>query len=194
MYLIEKNIENEIIIKNSKFITNLFIVRDINEVNNYLELIKNKYKDANHNCYAYIIDNIKKCSDDKEPSGTAGAPIMNILEKRNINNILVIVTRYFGGIKLGAGGLIRAYSSSVNKALDNVNLINSVKGFNIDIIFNYDNIKYIDYLLKDIKIESKSYDNVIKYNLNVSTKFLNILKDNNIKYEIIKEVYIKEKC
>lgn len=194
MYLIEKNIENEIIIKNSKFITNLFIVRDINEVNNYLELIKNKYKDANHNCYAYIIDNIKKCSDDKEPSGTAGAPIMNILEKRNINNILVIVTRYFGGIKLGAGGLIRAYSSSVNKALDNVNLINSVKGFNIDIIFNYDNIKYIDYLLKDIKIESKSYDNVIKYNLNVSTKVLNILKDNNIKYEIIKEVYIKEKC
>ena len=83
MKRISNNIENTIIIKNSKFITNLFIVEDIEEVNRYLNLIKDKYRDANHNCYAYVVDNIKKCSDDGEPSGTAGMPMLNILEKNN---------------------------------------------------------------------------------------------------------------
>lgn len=192
MKRISNNIENTIIIKNSKFITNLFIVENIEEVNKYLNLIKDKYKDANHNCYAYIIDNIRKCSDDGEPSGTAGIPMMKVLEHKELNNVLVIVTRYFGGIKLGAGGLVRAYTNSVSKALDIVNIIDTIKGYNIDIIFNFNDIKHIDYLLKDIKILNKEYKDIVKYNLNASNNLLEILKQNNIKYNIIKEIYIKK--
>lgn len=192
MKKISNNIENTIIIKNSKFITNLFIVENIEEVNKYLNLIKDKYKDANHNCYAYIVDNIRKCSDDGEPSGTAGIPMMKVLEHKELNNVLVIVTRYFGGIKLGAGGLVRAYTNSVSKALDIVNIIDTIKGYNIDIIFNFNDIKHIDYLLKDIKILNKEYKDIVKYNLNASNNLLEILKQNNIKYNIIKEIYIKK--
>ena len=192
MKRISNNIENTIIIKNSKFITNLFIVENIEEINKYLNLIKDKYRDANHNCYAYIVDNIRKCSDDGEPSGTAGIPMMKVLEHKELNNVLVIVTRYFGGIKLGAGGLVRAYTNSVSKALDIVNIIDTIKGYNIDIIFNFNDIKHIDYLLKDIKILNKEYKDIVKYNLNASNNLLEILKQNNIKYNIIKEIYIKK--
>ena len=192
MKRISNNIENTIIIKNSKFITNLFIIENIEEVNKYLNLIKDKYKDANHNCYAYIINNIRKCSDDGEPSGTAGIPMMKVLEHKELNNVLVIVTRYFGGIKLGAGGLVRAYTNSVSKALDIVNIIDTIKGYNIDISFNFNDIKHIDYLLKDIKILNKEYKDIVKYNLNVSNNLLEILKQNNIKYNIIKEIYIEK--
>lgn len=192
MKKISNNIENTIIIKNSKFITNLFIVENIEEVNKYLILIKDKYKDANHNCYAYIVDNIRKCSDDGEPSGTAGIPMMKVLEHKELNNVLAIVTRYFGGIKLGAGGLVRAYTNSVSKALDIVNIIDTIKGYNIDIIFNFNDIKHIDYLLKDIKILNKEYKDIVKYNLNASNNLLEILKQNNIKYNIIKEIYIEK--
>lgn len=192
MKRISNNIENTIIIKNSKFITNLFIIENIEEVNKYLNLIKDKYKDANHNCYAYIVDNIRKCSDDGEPSGTAGIPMMKVLEHKELNNVLAIVTRYFGGIKLGAGGLVRAYTNSVSKALDIVNIIDTVKGYNIDIIFNFNDIKHIDYLLKDIKILNKEYKDIVKYNLNASNNLLEILKQNNIKYNINKEIYIEK--
>lgn len=192
MKRISKNIENTIVIKNSKFITNLFIVDNTNEANKYLDLIKSKYKDANHNCYAYIIDNVRKCSDDKEPSGTAGIPMMKVLEHKDLNNVLVVVTRYFGGIKLGSGGLVRAYTNSVTKALDMTNIVDTIKGYNIDILFNFNDMKYIDYLLKDIKILNKEYSDIIKYNLNVSNELLEILKINNIKYNINKEVYIEK--
>ena len=181
MKRISNNIENTIIIKNSKFITNLFIVEDIEEVNRYLNLIKDKYRDANHNCYAYVVGNIKKCSDDGEPSGTAGMPMIRVLERKELNNILVIVTRYFGGIKLGANGLVRAYTNSVSEPLDPVDIDDTIKGYTIDIIFNFSDIKRIDYLLKDIKVLNKEYNDVVKYNLNVESYLLDVLKENNIK-------------
>ena len=192
MKRISNNIENTIIIKNSKFITNLFIVEDIEEVNRYLNLIKDKYRDANHNCYAYVVGNIKKCSDDGEPSGTAGMPMIRVLEHKGLNNILVIVTRYFGGIKLGANGLVRAYTNSVSETLDMVDIVDTIKGYNIDIIFNFSDIKRIDYLLKDIKVLNKEYNDVVKYNLNVESYLLDVLKENNIKYNVNKEVYVKK--
>lgn len=192
MKRISNNIENTIIIKNSKFITNLFIVEDIEEVNRYLNLIKDKYRDANHNCYAYVVGNIKKSSDDGEPSGTAGMPMIRVLERKELNNILVIVTRYFGGIKLGANGLVRAYTNSVSETLDMVDIVDTIKGYNIDIIFNFSDIKRIDYLLKDIKVLNKEYNDVVKYNLNVESYLLDVLKENNIKYNVNKEVYVKK--
>ena len=110
--ILEKNTTAEIIEKKSRFIANLFYVETPQEAENKIKQIKKKYYDAKHNCFAYITLNEneiqKKCSDDGEPSGTAGAPMLEILEKQSIYNVVVIVTRYFGGILLGTGGLVRS--------------------------------------------------------------------------------------
>ncbi len=104
-------------IKKSKFVALYYQIDDVNDVKNILEDLKKEHKKAKHFPYAYKIDqNIKK-SDDKEPSNTAGSPILNIIEKNNLNHVLVIVIRYFGGIKLGAGGLIRAYSNAAREVV-----------------------------------------------------------------------------
>ena len=107
----------ELEIKKSKFIALYYEINDIDEIKNILESLKKEHKKAKHIPYAYKIDNNVKKSDDKEPSGTAGLPIYNIIEKNNLNNCLIAVVRYFGGIKLGAGGLLRAYSNSANEVI-----------------------------------------------------------------------------
>ena len=150
MKTVKENIENEIIINKSRFITLLIKINNLDEIEKNLKEIKKKYKDATHYCYAYIIGNKEKCSDNGEPSGTAGMPILNVLKQNDLTNILCVVIRYFGGIKLGAGGLIRAYSTSASEALNKTNIVNLIKGYKIVIEFNYDNIKQINYLLKDI--------------------------------------------
>ena len=129
MKTIKENTNNKIIINKSEFICDLIKVYDIEEVKKELEQIKSKYKDANHYCYAYIIDDNKKSSDDGEPGGTAGVPIMESLNSQNLNYILCIVTRYFGGIKLGAGGLIRAYRKAVNGCIKISELRELINGY-----------------------------------------------------------------
>ena len=168
MYSIKNNIENTIVIKKSKFITKLYNINNIDEINNILKEIKNEYKDATHVCYGYIVNSMEKCSDDKEPSGTAGIPILNVLKKNNLTNILAIVIRYFGGIKLGAGGLTRAYSNSINEAIKLSNIIELIPGYLIEIEFSYDNVKLVDYMLNNKTIIDKKYnDNIIyKFYLN----------------------------
>ena len=188
MQTIKENTNSELIIKNSRFLCYLYKIKNINEINTFLNNIKKENKDATHYCYAYIINDIKKSSDDGEPGGTAGIPILKVLENNNLNYILAIVVRYFGGIKLGAGGLVRAYTKSVTNTISNDNLVNLVKGYNIDIEFNYNQTKEIDYLLKDTKINNKTFDNTIKYNVNIPSNFLEIIKLNNIKYTIQKEI------
>ena len=191
MKTVKNNIKNEIVIKNSEIITHIFKINDFDDINKYLKEINNTYSDATHNCYAYIYENTKKCSDDNEPSGTAGIPMLQVLEKKELSNILVIVSRYFGGIKLGAPGLVRAYTTSVTNALDNIEIIDLKRGKNIDIIFNYNNIKKIDYLLKDINILNKEFDDKIRYNLNVNENILNELKGvNDIEIIVNKVVYL----
>lgn len=105
-------LENEIIIKKSKFITKLYKIDDVNDIDNIINGLKKEYKKATHICYAYIINGQEKAIDDGEPSGTAGRPILNVLQKRKLNEIMIVVIRYFGGVKLGAGGLVRAYTKS----------------------------------------------------------------------------------
>lgn len=173
MYSIATDVENTLIIKKSKFITNLYKINNINDVDRLLDFLRNEYKDATHICYAYIIGGIEKCFDDGEPSGTAGIPILNVLKKNNIGNILAVVVRYFGGIKLGAGGLVRAYSNSVVDALKLTNIVVLIDGYHIDIKFNYNNVKKIDLLLKNVNILSKSYDEEITYSFLITKeKFL----------------------
>ena len=187
MKSIQKEITSEIIINKSRFITILTNINDIDKVKEKLEEIKKKYKDATHYCYAYIINNHEKCSDNGEPSGTAGMPILNVLKQNDLTNILCIVIRYFGGIKLGAGGLIRAYSTSASEALNKAIITNIVNGYNITIEFSYDNLKQIDYLLKNIDIK-KDYQTNITYNFNITeTKF------NQIENELTKLSKIKLK-
>lgn len=148
MRKIKDIIDNTIIIDKSKFITTLYPVETVEEINLILATVRKKYYDATHNCYAYIIDsgNIQKCSDDGEPSKTAGFPMLDALKKNNLTNILAITTRYFGGIKLGAGGLIRAYSSSVSEALKTATFYTSKLLSVYEIIIPYsDYSKNIDY-------------------------------------------------
>jgi len=191
MKTIKNNISDELIIKNSKFITNIFKINNYDDIFVILNKINDEYNDATHNCYAYIFEGMKKCSDDNEPSGTAGIPILQVLEKKELSNILVIVTRYFGGIKLGASGLVRAYTNSVTNALNKTEIIELIKGKNIDIIFNYDVIKKIDYILRDITILDKEFNDSIKYNLNVNDNILNELNTiKDIKIIINKDIYL----
>ena len=185
MKSIQKEITNEIIINKSKFITILTNINDIDKVKEKLENIKKTYKDATHYCFAYIINNHEKCSDNGEPSGTAGMPILNVLKQNNLTNILCVVIRYFGGIKLGAGGLIRAYSSSASEALNKANIVNLIKGYKIIIEFSYNNIKQIDYLLKNIQIK-KDYSNNITYTFNIKEEKLNKIENELSKLSKIK--------
>ena len=107
----------EEIIKKSKFIAYYYKVNSLEEIENILDNLKKEHKKARHIPYAYKIDNLVKKSDDKEPGNTAGLPIYNIIEMKNLNNILIAVVRYFGGIKLGAGPLTRAYANAASKVV-----------------------------------------------------------------------------
>lgn len=162
MNTITKNVKQETIINKSKFITNIIKVKDIIHCKEELMKIKNEYKDATHNCFAYQIDNIKRFSDDGEPGGTAGMPILNVIESNDLNHVLIIVTRYFGGVKLGAGGLVRAYSSSSSNALKETDIIEERKEYKVRIEFDYKNTDKINYILNKYKIIYKEYsDNII---------------------------------
>lgn len=163
MFTIKEDVSNELIINKSRFITFIFKVENIESINTILKDLNQKYNDATHICYAYILGNLKKASDDGEPSHTAGMPILNVLENKDLNNILAVVVRYFGGIKLGAGGLVRAYSNSVSKALDTTLIIPMVKEIKIKIEFDYTNINNVNYILKDYKITYKEFDTNVIY-------------------------------
>lgn len=117
---------HEIIIQKSRFIAHFNRVQTEEEAQSYIEKIKKEHWNANHNCSAYLIgerDEIQKANDDGEPSGTAGVPMLEVLKKRQLKDTVVVVTRYFGGIKLGAGGLIRAYGGAVSEGLNAIGVV-----------------------------------------------------------------------
>lgn len=176
MKTIKENIQNEIIIKNSKFIT-LLIQLNSSDIHSKLEEIKLSYPKATHYCYAYIYGKEKGCSDDKEPSRTAGLPMLNVLEKEELNNILAVTIRYFGGIKLGAGGLVRAYTKSITEALKQAEYQELIEGYRIRIEFDYSNENTINYILKDSTILEKNFDHNICYKVLINQNTLEKLKD-----------------
>lgn len=163
MFTIDKDVINEIIINKSKFITYIFKVTDAKKVADILKKLKKEHKDATHYCYAYIIGNIKRFNDDGEPRSTAGMPILNVLENNKLDNVLAVVVRYFGGIKLGAGGLIRAYSNSISEALNKINIIPIKNIYTRKIEFKYEDINNVNYILKDYKITYKEYNQNVIY-------------------------------
>lgn len=184
--IIEDKIET-LIIKKSKFITYLKKCVTLDDAKSFLSKIKEEYSDATHVCYAYIIDNNKKYSDDNEPSNTAGKPMFEILEKNNLNYILAIVVRYFGGIKLGSNGLIRAYRESVSLTLQN-NLKKLEYGYQIVIDEEYEKSELINYLLKDAIIIQKKYTDRIHIEAIIKKEILENLS--NINFQIIKEILL----
>lgn len=115
-----KTAEKQIIIERSRFIGKVFTIKTEDEAREYINSVKKEHPFATHNCYAYVAERgaIARFSDDGEPQGTAGMPMLEVLKNRGLSDTLVVITRYFGGIKLGAGGLVRAYSSTAAAALD----------------------------------------------------------------------------
>lgn len=162
MYTIDQTYEYTQIIKKSTFICTLIPVKNIEEVNQKLKEIRKKYYDATHNCYSYILtddsnNEIVKASDDGEPSQTAGVVILDVLKKQSLTNILAVVTRYFGGIKLGAGGLVRAYSSTTSETVKLVTFKEIIKTIPLTITMNYSYVTEILNLFKNYEIASHAY-------------------------------------
>lgn len=144
--------EETVVINKSKFITTLIPIESQEDAQKNIEIINKKYSDATHNCYAYISNEIateQRFSDDGEPQGTAGIPMLEVLKKRNVYMTLVVVTRYFGGIKLGAGGLVQAYSSSVANALNNAQIVENILSHNIEIETNYSVYKKLQEIVEN---------------------------------------------
>ena len=191
MKTIRNDNEKLMVIKKSKFIG---IVKEIVSVEEALSLItfyREKYKDATHICYAFVVDNHEKMSDDGEPSGTAGMPMLNLLKKKELNNVLAIVVRYFGGVKLGANGLIRAYIDSINLVLDN-NVVDVCDGYNIVFSFDYTISKDIDHIVKDAIIKNKYFDKNIIYDIDCNHDIYIKLKSKNINIINITNKLIKK--
>ena len=205
-FSIDKNIETEITVKKSKFIANIMKVYNQEMANEKLKEIKKKYHDARHNCFAYRIyeeDNlIERFSDDGEPSGTAGSPMLNILQKNNIGNVLVVVTRYFGGILLGTGGLVRAYSDATIDAISKINLVENVLGIEAQVELEYDKFESFKYYCKknDINIIKTDYKEkivcLINLEENKKDKFMTDYSTKNINLKNVKILHRKfiEKC
>lgn len=166
---------SEIVINKSRFLGFAKYVDNTEDAENFINQLKIKYKDARHVCFAYKLLSSARASDDGEPSGTAGKPILGVIEKKGLVNIVVVVVRYFGGIKLGAGGLLRAYSNTANEVINNAsvcewyesniceinmpykdyqNFINKIKGRYIKILeSNFDNgafIKFVSRIDEDV--------------------------------------------
>ncbi len=137
MKTIKELITHEIIIERSKFICYLKRINSIQEGTDFVNEIKKKHWDANHNCSAMVYHNNARSSDDGEPSGTAGVPMLNVLKHNRLDEVVVVVTRYFGGIKLGAGGLIRAYSNSVSETIKSATVVEVIEMTVVDIIVDY---------------------------------------------------------
>lgn len=190
MYSIDNIYENEIVIDKSRFICILYPINDTNNINSIIEKIKLKYENATHYCYAYITSNNQKYSDDGEPSGTAGSPILNVLKNKNLENILAIVIRYFGGIKLGAGGLVRAYTKAVTECIKICKFHEIQSYINLELTLTYENINYIYNLINEKYIKQKDFENFIKLSILMPhNEYLTI--KNNI-FNNCKEVKEKE--
>lgn len=180
---IKNNIIGEYSEKKSKFIANGYYIESEEDAKKILEETRKKYFDAKHNCYAYRVYEqgqlIEKMSDDGEPSGTAGAPMLNIMKGKNLCNCIIIVTRYFGGILLGTGGLVRAYSEAVNNALENAELFPISSGMSISFEIPYSDLKNLQYYCQnnDITIVNQDFAETIKIQANLSKEKLDKLQN-----------------
>ncbi|SIN96831.1 uncharacterized protein, YigZ family [Carnobacterium alterfunditum] len=204
-YTIEKDGQFELEIKKSRFICHLKRVTSEIEAQNFIQSIKKEHHKANHNCVAYLIgehDEIQRAYDDGEPSGTAGVPMLEVLKKRQLKNVVVVVTRYFGGIKLGAGGLIRAYGKAVSQGLNNSGIVERRLHTQIVVVTAYpvsgkleNALREAGYMIKDIL-----YSDVVAFVCLVDQEQLNQFQteiiewlNGQVSFKIGKDVYCDKK-
>ena len=164
------SIEN--VISKSRFIAYIKPVSTENEAKAFIDEIKTKHKDATHNCSAYTVGpemNIQKANDDGDPSGTAGIPMLEILKKQEIHNVCVVVTRYFGGIKLGAGGLIRAYSGAVRDVIYDIGRVELREAIPVTVTLDYDQTGKFEYELASTTflLREQFYTDKVSYQIDV---------------------------
>lgn len=174
---IKRNSNYEFEIKKSRFITYLYPVKAVEDGNKILDELRSKYNDATHICYAYIIGNAKKYTDDKEPTGTAGIPMLNVLERNNIRNVLAVTIRYFGGTELGTGGLFRAYSKGVREALLNNELILPEDTIDVTLTTDYNNLTLLEQTCKRYPIIAKKFAGKISFTIKIPKEELEWFKN-----------------
>ena len=187
-YTVKENGFHEIIIQKSRFITYLARATTEEQAQAFISELKKKHHDANHNCSAYVIgerNEIQKANDDGEPSGTAGVPMLEVLKKRDLRDTVVVVTRYFGGIKLGGGGLIRAYGSSVSEALNAVGVVERIEHTVVSVNIDYtwlgklenelrasvhpiDQIHYLDQVQIDVLVKTADVPDFLDWMTNMT--------------------------
>lgn len=165
--VVYKGGEGEIVEKKSRFIATIKPVESEEEAVAFINEMKKKYWDARHNCSAFVIgehQELTRCSDDGEPAQTAGRPMLDVLLKEGITNVAVVVTRYFGGVLLGTGGLVRAYQKSVQEGLANSEIIEKRNGFLLYIDTDYNGIGKLQYLFaqKEISIMESEYTAAVR--------------------------------
>ena len=189
MKTIAKPFQTSIDIKKSQFICRLFPAQNEKEAKEIIKEISEEYKDATHNCTAYVVSDGEGFDDDGEPGGTAGRPMLNVLKKNEMENIVAIVTRYFGGIKLGAGGLVRAYSKSVLETLSVAEIVDMELYEIFRFTFEYQDIKTIDSELrsKRLAVVEKQYEAQVIYF--VASKNVDMV--NNIQEKLSNSVKIE---
>lgn len=198
---IQKKTFCEITERHSRFIGYIRPANTENEANMFINNIRTKHWDAKHNVYAYSIlkDNVMRYSDDGEPHGTAGMPVLNVLKRNEITNAVIVVTRYFGGILLGTGGLIRAYSDSAKLAVDSAGIISMLLCFRLQIYCDYNMYGKVSAIIMSMspKVEKPEFLDKVKMNFYIDkdkldslNKSLNDIISGKIKIEIIGEKYI----
>lgn len=198
-----KNSTAEIVEKKSRFIADVFYIESSADAEKCIKSVKKKYFDARHHCYAYrVMEDVsikEKQSDDGEPSGTAGAPMLNILQKNELANVLVIVTRYFGGTLLGTGGLVRAYSDATLKAIEEAKTAIQKLGCIMQVVIEYKDLEKFKYYcrINNINILETVYENniICKIELTVEEKNKLIEKEEKdmpiLEYVVLMDKYIK---
>ena len=200
--ILYKEGEAEISEKKSRFIAHIAPAQTEEEAQAFIEKIKKQYWDARHNCWAYSIGENQpalRCSDDGEPSGTAGKPMLEVLTGQELHNVVAVVTRYFGGIKLGAGGLTRAYSQAVAEALKEANIVEKHLIDVYDVSLDYSFTKKFEHLLKVNAIDciNKEYSDQVTYRLYIDDlSFFDTIQEltsNRYTKEFIKKEYVPVK-
>ncbi|SFB86568.1 YigZ family protein [Butyrivibrio sp. YAB3001] len=180
--VIIENGTGEIVEKKSRFIANVFSVESQQQAEEIIAKISKEYWDARHNCYAYVIGvngENTKCSDNGEPSGTAGKPILEVINGAGVTNTLIIVTRYFGGVLLGTGGLVRAYTQSAQAALASSEIGEMVLARKLTLKVNYNMINNVQYYLSqnEINISDSRYEADVEFDICVKENDVSRITD-----------------
>ena len=197
-YIISRAGSGEIVEKKSRFIANVYPVKSEEEASLYIEKARKKYWDARHNCYAMVIgahDEVQRCSDDGEPSGTAGKPILEVITGNECGNCLCVVTRYFGGVLLGTGGLIRAYTNAAKDALSACRIGELTEGVHAFLDVDYNYVGKVQYICaqNDITIVNTEYADGVTFELMMENAARNILEKNMTEMSSGK-IYLRDIC